>query len=148
MTLESTKPGILSSLHTTPASSSWVQSLLPQPRDLQNSMLFSPPLHSTLSSQIFPEKVAECQCTHRPAAGSPQAAEDSGGLNRYRISKVNETWPANSSLKQQRWPLPWPLPYLALWVHPVADTKPSWRQSTLAFAIEKSSSQIVPHSPL
>lgn len=43
---------------------------------------------------------------------------------------------------------PWPLPYLALCVHPVADTKPSWRQSTLALAMEKSSSQMVPHSPL
>lgn len=47
-----------------------------------------------------------------------------------------------------RTPVPWPLPYLALWVQPVADTKPSWRQSTLALAIEKSSSQMVPHSPL
>lgn len=49
-------------MHTTPASSSCVQSLLPQPRDLQDSMLFSPPLHSTLSSQIFPGQAADCQC--------------------------------------------------------------------------------------
>lgn len=61
MTLDSTKPGILSSLHTTPASSSWVQSLFPQPRDLQCSMLFSLPLHITLSNQIFPGQETDCQ---------------------------------------------------------------------------------------
>lgn len=58
MTLESLKPGMRSSLQMTPASSSWLQSLFPQPRCLQSPMLFSPPAQFTLSSQIRP---ATCQ---------------------------------------------------------------------------------------
>lgn len=54
MTLESLKPGMRSSLQTTPASSSWLQSLFPQPRCLQSPMLFSLPAQFTLSSQIRP----------------------------------------------------------------------------------------------
>lgn len=43
-----------SSLQITPASSSWLQSLFPQPRDLQSTMLFSLPPQFTLSSQTRP----------------------------------------------------------------------------------------------
>lgn len=56
MTLESLKPGMRSSLQMTPASSSWLQSLFPQPRCLQSPMLFSPPAQFTLSSQIRPAR--------------------------------------------------------------------------------------------
>lgn len=56
MTLESLKPGMRSSLQTTPASSSWLQSLFPQPRCLQSPMLFSLPAQFTLSSQIRPAR--------------------------------------------------------------------------------------------
>lgn len=56
MTLESLKPGMRSSLQMTPASSSWLQSLFPQPRCLQSPMLFSLPAQFTLSSQIRPAR--------------------------------------------------------------------------------------------
>lgn len=54
ITLESVKPGMRSSLQITPASSSWEQSLLPQPRDWHSAMLFSRPPQLTLSSQMRP----------------------------------------------------------------------------------------------
>lgn len=54
ITLESVKPGMRSSLQMTPASSSWEQSLLPQPRDRHSAMLFSWPPQLTLSSQMRP----------------------------------------------------------------------------------------------
>lgn len=54
MTLKSEKPGRRWSLQMTPASSSWVQSLFPQPREAHSVTLFSVPLQLRLSSQMRP----------------------------------------------------------------------------------------------
>ena len=54
MTLESEKPGRRWSLQMTPASSSWVQSLFPQPREAHSVTLPSVPLQLRLSNQIRP----------------------------------------------------------------------------------------------
>lgn len=77
-------------------------------------------------------------------------------LSYYQLSHTRSRRTSKAGLAEQYYQtgssgcglVPWPLPYLALCVHPVADTKPSWRHSTLAFDIVKSSSQMVPHSPL
>lgn len=54
MTLESEKPGRRWSLQMTPASSSCVQSLFPQPREAHSVTLCSVPLQLRLSSQMRP----------------------------------------------------------------------------------------------
>lgn len=54
MTLESEKPGRRWSLQMTPASSSWVQSLFPQPLEVHSATLRSVPLQLRLSSQMRP----------------------------------------------------------------------------------------------
>lgn len=72
MMLSSKNPGSLSSLQTTPASSSWVQSLLPHPRDTQFSMLFSELVHIRLSSQILPAETVRWSTVNEHANAASQ----------------------------------------------------------------------------